>query len=151
MKNEYTTKQRTAILDFLRENAHRHVKASDVVNYMRESGTKIGTATVYRTLEKFEDEGLVRKFIVDEHTGACYQFVGTPAACHSHFHLKCTECGKLIHLSCEFLENMEKHIYNEHGFTVSSAKTVIYGVCAECSRTDVKKEHADASSCCHAK
>ena len=148
MKNEYTTKQRTAILNFLKENSDRHIKASDVVAYMRENGIKIGTATVYRSLEKFEDEGLVRKFIVDEHTGACYQFAGTPAACHSHFHLKCTECGKLIHLSCEFLENMEKHIYDEHGFTVSSAKTVIYGVCAECSHTEIAKGHSDGSVCC---
>lgn len=148
MRNEYTTRQRIAILDFLRENSNRHIKASDVVTHMLENGIKIGTATVYRTLEKFEDEGLVRKFIVDEHTGACYQFAGTPASCHSHFHLKCTECGKLIHLSCEFLENMEKHIYEEHGFTVSSAKTVIYGVCAECSHTGANKECTDGSGRC---
>jgi Fe2+ or Zn2+ uptake regulation protein len=28
---------------------------------------------------------------------------------------------------------MEKHILDEHGFTVSSGKTVIYGLCKSCS------------------
>jgi len=131
MRGEYSTKQRDAILSFLREN-NAHVSASDIVFHLKEEGYKVSTATVYRTLEKFEKEGLVKKMLVGDSAGACYQFADGES-CHEHFHLKCIKCGKLIHLSCEFMHEMEEHIFNDHGFTVSSGRTVIYGICSSCS------------------
>lgn len=131
MRGEYSTKQRDAILSFLREN-NAHVSASDIVFHLKEEGYKVSTATVYRTLEKFEKEGLVKKMLVGDGAGACYQFADGES-CHEHFHLKCIKCGKLIHLSCEFMHEMEEHIFNDHGFTVSSGRTVIYGICSSCN------------------
>jgi Fur family ferric uptake transcriptional regulator len=138
MKSEYNTKQRQAIFDFLKENTS-HVTVADVTEHMKKQGISIGVATVYRTLDKFVKEGLVNKFVIDEHSGACYQ-IANGKDCTDHFHLKCLKCGKLIHLSCEFLESMEKHIFNDHAFIVSSGKTVIYGICAECSKTSVSQD-----------
>lgn len=130
MKAEYSTRARVLILDFLKENT-AHVTASDIISYLQAKGVKIGVATVYRTLEKFVCDGIVRKMVIDERSGACYQYIQS-SECSSHFHLKCLSCGALIHLSCDFLKNMEEHILNDHGFTVSSGKTVIYGTCASC-------------------
>lgn len=131
MRGEYSTKQRDAILSFLREN-NAHVSASDIIFHLREEGYSVSTATVYRTLEKFEKDGLVKKMLVGDGVGACYQFADGEG-CHEHFHLKCIKCGRLIHLSCEFMHEMEEHIFNDHGFTVSSGRTVIYGICSSCN------------------
>ena len=131
MKAEYSTKARVLILNFLKQNT-AHVTASDIIQYLRKQNIKIGVATVYRTLDKFVADGIVRKMTIDERSGACYQYI-QDADCASHFHLKCLSCGALIHLSCDFLKSMESHILNDHGFTVSSGKTVIYGFCKECS------------------
>ena len=131
MKNEYNTRQRVAILDYLQENT-THTTVRDIISHLSEQGIKVGVTTAYRTLEKLCEQGVVRKFIIDERSGACYQYAQS-SNCHEHFHLKCVKCGKLIHLSCDFLMQMENHILNDHGFTVSSGKTVIYGVCAECN------------------
>ena len=133
MRGEYSTRQRDAILTFLKEN-NAHVTASDIVLHLKEQGITVSTATVYRTLEKFEKEGLINKMVVGDGGSACYQFLNGHS-CHEHFHLKCIKCGTLIHLSCEFLESMESHILGEHGFTVSSGRTVIYGICAKCGNT----------------
>jgi len=133
MKNEYSTKPRALILAYLKENT-AHVTATDIVNHLKEQNIKIGVATVYRTLDKFVSDGILRKMVVDERSGACYQYISKE--CSAHFHLKCLGCGDLIHLSCDFLSKMENHILNEHGFTVSSGKTVIYGLCKECSKKD---------------
>ena len=131
MRGEYSTKQRDAILAFLKEN-NAHVTAQDITLHLKEQGISVSTATVYRTLDKFEREGVIKKMVVGDGEGACYQFT-SHSDCGEHFHLKCIKCGKLIHLSCEFLESMENHILGEHGFTVSSGRTVIYGICAQCN------------------
>lgn len=144
MRGEYSTKQRDAILSFLKEN-NAHVSASDIIRHLKEQGYSVSTATVYRTLDKFEKEGILRKMVIGQGTGACYQFIDR-SDCSEHFHLKCVKCGALIHLSCEFLESLENHIYSHHGFTVSSGKTVIYGTCANCSDTPVS---CDSHCHCH--
>jgi Fur family ferric uptake transcriptional regulator len=137
MKNEYSTKQRTIILNFLRENS-AHVTASDIISHLREQNISVGTATVYRTLDKLVSQGILKKMIIDERSGACYQYTES-AHCSEHFHLKCISCGKLIHLSCDFLQQMEKHILDDHGFKVSSGKTVIYGHCSDCSDKEIEQ------------
>ncbi|MBO5286857.1 MAG: transcriptional repressor [Clostridia bacterium] len=131
MRGEYSTKQREAILDFLKES-NTHLTASDIISHLKEQGVKIGVATVYRALERLERDGVVKKMVVENGACACYQYLDG-RECTSHFHLKCIHCGGLIHLSCEFLEGMEKHIYKEHGFKVSSGRTVIYGICSKCA------------------
>ena len=146
MRGEYSTRQRDVILSYLKEN-NAHVTASDIITHLKEQGITVSSATVYRTLDKFEKDGVIRKMVVGDGSGACYQFIDG-GDCSEHFHLKCVKCGKLIHLSCEFLQNMESHILGEHGFTVSSGRTVIYGVCAQCSNRQVNHEHVCS---CHAK
>lgn len=144
MRGEYSTKQREVILSYLKEN-NAHVTASDILFHLREQGYKVSSATIYRTLEKFEGEGLIKKMVIGDGVGACYQFADSDG-CAEHFHLKCIKCGRLIHLSCEFLHSMEKHIFDDHGFTVSSGRTVIYGTCAECGGIPVK-HHSNCG--CH--
>ena len=139
MKREYSTKQRTVILDFLRQ-ASTHTTAKDILSYLKNQNIQVSSATVYRTLEKLEKEGIVRKMSLGDGLSACYQYT-EGASCQGHFHLKCIECGELIHLSCEFLDKMEKHIYDEHSFTISSGKTVIYGRCAKCAGNSESAEN----------
>jgi Fe2+ or Zn2+ uptake regulation protein len=45
------------------------------------------------------------------------------------------------------MHEMEEHIFNDHGFTVSSGRTVIYGICQECSGASPKS----GCTCCHSK
>ena len=127
------------VMELLKSSSN-HVTASDILRYFKEKGEKISTATVYRTLDKLEKEGVLKKMTVGDGLGACYQYMQN-GECTQHFHLKCIECGELIHLSCQFLSEMEKHIFDEHAFTISASRTVIYGKCAKCSGIFCKKEY----------
>lgn len=147
MKTEYNTRQRALIIEFLKENS-AHVTVRDIIQHLSEQGIRVGTATVYRTLDKLCALGVVRKFVVDERSGACYQYTHG-AECDEHFHLKCVSCGALIHMDCGFLEQMEKHIFEDHGFTVSSGKTVIYGLCADCNPKSVENGPSSGHCCNH--
>lgn len=131
----YKTKQREYILEFLRSCGGRHITVVEIVRHLQDSGTPVGTATVYRNLEQLVEEGMVRKYVLDGKSSACYQFLDTlPEACQEHFHLKCTQCGRLFHVSCDYLSQLEGHLLEHHGFVVDHTKTVLYGLCADCAK-----------------
>lgn len=132
----YRTKQRELILNYFIENKGRHVTAEEVVGHLREQGTNVGKSTVYRYLEKLVEQGIVRRFFIEEGYGACYQYMGEDKQCHEHFHLKCVSCGVLFHIQCAFLIEAEKHILNDHDFIIDNTKTVLYGLCDKCKSAD---------------
>lgn len=130
----YNTKQKEILLKFLHENSSEHITVQEICNFMNNAGTPMGTATVYRQLDKLVEQGFVRKYVLDGRSGACYQYTGNDNKCFEHYHLKCISCGKLIHLDCHFLNEINSHIFQNHGFIVDSSKTVFYGQCVECQK-----------------
>lgn len=132
---EYKTKQQDLILDFLRmakdETSSEHVTAIEVTEGLKKYG--MGKATVYRHLEKLVDKGIVNKYFLGENTCACFELIKQGE--HKKdgcYHCRCDECGKLIHLHCEELDEMKTHLEAAHGFSINPFRTVIYGTCAEC-------------------
>lgn len=130
----YKTKQSQEILSCLQHHGGSHVNVPEILKYLEDRGSSVGIATVYRHLEKMEKEGIVRKYILDGKNGACFQYVGEDRHCHQHYHLKCEQCGELIHLQCDALDSIEAHILEDHGFSVNPLKTVFYGICEKCAR-----------------
>lgn len=135
LSNEYKTKQKENLIAFLIKNKDRHTNVQEISSYLAQEGSPVGTATIYRQLEKLVERGLVRKYVLDGKTGACFQYIGDNS-CREHFHLKCVCCGQLIHIDCNFLSGVNKHIFEHHGFTVNSTQTVFYGRCTECSGSE---------------
>lgn len=130
----YHTKQRDIILGYLKKCEGEHVTAGDIVNHFAQTGEGIATATIYRQLEKLVDEGIVKKYILDLSSPACFEYIGADSKCFGNecTHLKCTECGKLIHLHCDDFMTTQKHIYSEHNFKLDMTRTVLYGMCGDC-------------------
>lgn len=133
----YNTRQRRIIEDSLAANKENHLTADDLVDILKKDGQNVSRTTVYRTLEKLVSENKVRKYLFERNESACYQYLENGNVCHEHFHLKCTECGRLTHLDCKHIENFCSHILGEHGFSVDLSKTVLYGVCRECKEKTV--------------
>lgn len=129
--SEYKTKQGEILLHFLQENAASHFTASEIEMKLKNSGEKLGKATVYRRLDRLVEEGLVRRFVADDAKSCCYQYAGDEH-CKEHFHLKCYKCGELLHVECDYLDKMQAHIFEHHGFTVDREKITLCGVCEKC-------------------
>lgn len=133
-KAKYRTKQQKLLLEYLQTMPGMHITANDVCSYFEEKGAGISKATIYRQLEGFVDEGIINKYIIDGNSPACFEYVGT----HTHedadicFHCKCEKCGKLIHLHCDELEEIQVHLYEEHRFKMNPMRTVFYGLCEQC-------------------
>jgi Fur family ferric uptake transcriptional regulator len=128
----YKTKQREIILKFLQENSNTHINADELAEHLRANGNPVGKSTIYRYLDRLCSESIVRKFITPDGKGSCYQLIQED--CHYHYHFKCLDCGRLLHIRCSDLDNVSSHILNEHGFTVDLSQTIIYGHCAECTK-----------------
>ena len=128
----YHTRQRDQILQYLIAHQHAHVTADQIATYLRGRQFSIGKATIYRYLDKLVTQGRVRKFYLEEGASACYQYIDESGCCQEHFHLKCVDCGALIHLRCDTLSQIHDHIRREHGFIIDPSRTVFYGQCAAC-------------------
>ena len=127
----YKTKQRE-IIERTFAMSHGHETVDSLLEKLTKKGENIGRTTVYRTLLKLEGEGKARRYVSSPGESVCFQYVSSHD-CNEHFHLKCEECGKLFHVECEQITLLSEHIKNDHNFRVNNLKTVLYGVCEECS------------------
>lgn len=125
---KYKTKQRDEILRFFMDNEDKCYTAREVC-----ANVKAGEATVFRALSSLAEDGRLKRFTGERGDGAYYQF--STCSADDHIHLKCVECGKLIHMDCTFMAEIIDHFREHHGFTVDCEKTVIYGLCDECARS----------------
>lgn len=140
MRSRYNTMQRSEIIACL-AGSHGHMTAAAVAEHLAARGSDVSKATVYRQLEKLVEEGLVVKSNPQGQRSACFELVDKSACCEERcYHLKCEKCGSLIHLGCEEVEELCKHMLEHHGFRVDMTRTVFFGVCADCGK-DSGAEH----------
>lgn len=130
----YKTRQRQAILDYLTNRQAEHLTAKQIAAHFAQSDAPIGLTTIYRRLEELERLGRVRRYHA-EGDGACFQLIDENGGCCQHFHLKCEVCGSLLHMECDYLEGIARHIEEEHGFLVNPSKLLLYGVCENCRKS----------------
>lgn len=88
------------------------------------------------------EEGIVAKYTVDGTSSACFEYLGDEEHVHAGtcYHCKCEKCGKLIHLQCEEVENLRKHMMEHHGFEMNPVRIVFYGLCSDCRKNKIWKE-----------
>jgi len=131
---KYKTKQRELLLEYFETVPETHVTAGDVCRYLKSHGAGIGQSTVYRQLESLVDEGIIKKYIIDANSPACFEYVAPDSHVEGEicFHCKCEKCGKLIHLHCDELNEIQSHLMAEHNFKLDPLRTVFYGLCDQC-------------------
>ena len=123
----YDTKARSALSDYLRTHAERQFTAEELAEAMTQTA---GKSTVYRLLTRLCEDGEIRRLPRDGSRGAFYQAIPDDK-CLGHLHLKCTDCGRLVHLG-EAESRRIAAIVLESDFTLDTKMTMIYGKCEEC-------------------
>lgn len=132
----YNTKQKKLVMDVFLNNRENQFSCDDVTYTLLKKGTPVGKTTVYRQLEKLINEGRIKKLNPHNGKSFLYQFVDTDMKCENHMHLRCMKCGKYVHLGCDFMSQVSKHIFEHHNFTVDNSKTEILGLCDACRKGD---------------
>lgn len=132
-KYKFTT-QRQVILQAFLESKENHMCAEDVYEFVRDNNPEIGLATVYRSLELFTSLELLKK--LDFGDGRSRYELNDHNLAHSHYHLICLKCGKVIEFSYDFMNKMKEKIKKENGFAIVDYQLKFYGYCADCERND---------------
>jgi len=133
MREGYNTRVRQLLLRFISADPGRAVTAKDVLAALERAGEPVSKSTVYRCLDRLAAERRVLKYVTDDGKRASYICAGDDR-CAEHLHLQCSACGKVIHLDCDFMDDIIGHIADKHGFDLRCDSSILYGLCLDCAK-----------------
>jgi Fur family transcriptional regulator, ferric uptake regulator len=105
------------------------LSAQEIAARLREGGSGVGTASVYRALDLLQGIGLVQRIEVGG-GGARYERV-IPDGDHHH-HVVCESCGRIDPFSDVGLERAIGRLAKRLGHRVSGHDVLIRGRCSRC-------------------
>ena len=129
------TRQRKIVLQAFLDSTENHMSAEDVFALVKDGNPDIGLATVYRSLELFTTLELLKK--LDFGDGRSRYELNDENLTHTHHHLICLGCGKIVEFSYDFLDDVKMKIEEKEKFQIVDSQLKFYGYCSECQ----KKNH----------
>ena len=124
----YTPERKLIIEEAFSKKAH--FDASELLFQIRKKGASISRATVYRTLQLLVECNLLSAIKLGEnHTHYEPQY-----GRHNHYHLICSQCGKVIEFSSATIQNLRDELKESFGFDISGNTIEITGVCRDCKK-----------------
>lgn len=124
----YNTPMRTLVMSFFEKNAEHAYSLEEICQALIPDGH--GKSTVYRLVSRLVDVGCVKRIADERSRHVTYQFVGDHG-CSEHLHLKCKDCGKLIHLDSELSHVLEDTLKKTRGFELDEGALLV-GRCKDC-------------------
>ena len=122
------TWQRQAVRDAL-DATPGFVSAQDLHAGLRDGGSPIGLATVYRALADLADEGDADSLQSTEGE-SLYRACASPG---HHHHLICRNCGTTVEIEADAVERWAASTAAAHGFTEPQHVVDIFGLCPACT------------------
>lgn len=119
------TKQREEVWQAL-EQRPDFVSAQELHQSLREKGSTIGLATVYRALNALAEDGSADALTLE---GENLYRACSPG---HHHHLICRQCGQTTEIEASAVEAWAKQVAAEHGFTDPQHIVDIFGTCRPC-------------------
>jgi len=122
------TLPRIKILEIFQKTQRRHMTAEDVYKALLDERADIGLATVYRVLTQFEQAGLLSRNHFESGKAVFELNEG-----HHHDHLVCLTCGRVEEFYDPQIEERQRAIAEERGFSLQEHSLALY---ASCVKTD---------------
>lgn len=120
------TWQREAVRQAL-GTSEAFVSAQSLHAHLRDAGSAIGLATVYRTLADLAIEGEADS--LQQEGESLYRACTTGS---HHHHLICRQCGLTVEIEADAVEAWAHSIAAEHGFSEANHVVDVFGICANC-------------------
>lgn len=127
MAMKRNTWQREAVRDALDSN-EGFISAQSLHSNLRDGGSPIGLATVYRALADLAVEGEADS-LQSPDGESLYR------ACTSghHHHLICRNCGLTVEIEADAVETWAQQVATQNGFTQARHVVDVFGLCPDCS------------------
>ncbi|MCE1228362.1 MAG: transcriptional repressor [Firmicutes bacterium] len=126
-KNLKLTGERRIILDAIFRH-ESHFDAETLHADLKEAGSDVSRATVYRTLDLMVQAGLVRK----NSLGSSHANYEAARNDDHHDHLICLGCNHVIEFFQPALEAMQEQVCQSHHFQLVHHSLQIFGLCPNC-------------------
>lgn len=128
------TLQRRSVLDVLIKHCNEHLSTEEIYDMVKENYPEIGLATVYRTVQLFEEMGIVDRLNFDD---GCSRFeLASEDTVHHHHHLICESCNKVYEVENDLLDEIEKEIEKKYKFKIHDHNVMFYGICRDCEQKE---------------
>ncbi len=124
----YNTKQKDIVLNKI-ISLNKDFTIKELYNSLNK---KVGLTTIYRLVDKLVEDKIINKTIGKDNI-TYYQYL-EECSCDNHFYLKCENCGYMINIDCDCIEDLKNHIKKEHSFKPTSDHIIINGLCKKCSK-----------------
>ena len=134
MGKVYHTKTKDLILEYIQANKDRRFRAAEIFYYLKGMGKEVNLTTIYRNLDNLEENRILMKYKTAGDDSATYQYVEPHGNCHEHLHLQCRQCGKIIHLDCQLMKEIEDYLSVHHEFMLECSGSVLVGLCGDCKK-----------------
>lgn len=125
------TWQREAVREAL-SGSEGFVSAQALHSALRDRGSSIGLATVYRALADLAAEGEADSL---QQEGESLFRACTPGS--HHHHLICRSCGLTVEIEADAVEEWARTVASQHGFTQPNHVVDVFGLCARCSAAGI--------------
>ena len=104
-----------------------HPTAEELFYIVKRFLPNIGLATIYRNLEKFCKDGIVRKIAgkIDRYDG--------DVTCHNH--IRCIKCGKVEDFISDI--KLNKKTVEKMGYKLDGFKIELKGTCSSCRKKEL--------------
>ena len=121
------TPQRVAVLkEIIKDQQHR--ECEDIYLALRQKGSHVSRATVYRTMDILVKNGYARKMEIGDGRARYESKIGRP----HHDHMVCTLCGEIIEFVDQDVEDLQKKIAKSYHFKLQRHIHQLFGICRIC-------------------
>ena len=120
------TNQRALILEII-HHGEGHLDADEVYRRARDKQPRLSLSTVYRTLRRFKELGLIEEVHFDE---AHHHYEVKPLA--EHHHLLCLGCGRVIEFNYPLSRYVKRNVPEAKDFKVVETEIRMTGYCPKC-------------------
>lgn len=111
-------------------NSRKHLSVDEIYQKVKTNDSKIGIATVFRTLKLLKSKNLIREINIGDGKSR-YE---PSFQCSHHDHLICTECGTVLEAVDPRIEKLQMELCRNNQFSPVSHHLEIFGTCAACNK-----------------
>jgi Fe2+ or Zn2+ uptake regulation protein len=120
------TGPRCCVVDILAQS-DKALTAQEIYNIAHPAYPFLGLVSVYRTLEKLENLGLIQRVHQKDN---CHAFIAAPNG-HEHL-LVCHSCGRVDFFQGDDLDMLVDGVEQKSGYRVQDHWLQLIGICANC-------------------
>jgi Fur family transcriptional regulator, ferric uptake regulator len=106
------------------------ISAQEISDRLRDSGTDVGLASVYRALDLLHELGLVQRVAFGD---GGYRFEPVSPSGEHHHHAVCDTCGRVTRFEDERIEKQLERLAGDLGHSMREHDLVLRGQCPNCT------------------